>query len=136
MKRLGRIKKLFNLTLTTGLVFIALSKYNVVSAACPGTQIDTALGPVCGDAVGITNFTLRLLIGIGMGIAVFKGTFAIWKWRNSESPDKKQEALRELMAVFTGLVLLFIGIPILAFIGIDILDLGQYGGTTFVDIFR
>jgi hypothetical protein len=71
-----------------------------------------------------------------MGIAVFKGTFAIWKWRNSESPDKKQEAIRELMAVFTGLVLLFIGIPILAFIGIDILDLGQYGGTTFETIFK
>lgn len=104
---------------------------------CPDQMLyDSALGCIPPTTTGITNFTLRLLIGLAMGVAVFKGTFAIWKWRNAESPDKKQEAIKELMAVFMGLVILFIGIPILAFVGIDILNLDQFTNGELAKIFN
>lgn len=100
----------------------------------PDKQIDTALGCVVATPVGVTNFMLRFFIAIGLGIAVIKGGLDIWKWRNSDSPDKKQEASKDLMMVFTGLVLLFLAIPLLKFIGIDVLGLDQFGGGVLKDI--
>lgn len=90
--------------------------------------IQTALGCIVADNVGITVFVIQLLLGIGIGVAVFKGGIAWWKWRNTDSADKKQEAIRELLNIFTGLIIMFLAIPIIYLIGVQIFGLDNLGG--------
>ncbi|MCA9382384.1 hypothetical protein KC660_03190 [Candidatus Dojkabacteria bacterium] len=112
----------------------------IVSADVPkqcadkGT-ISTGLGCVNPSIAGITTFILQLLLGIGVGIGVAKGGLAWWKWRNTESADKKQEAMSELIAIFSGLVIMLLAIPVLRLVGIDILNLDKYGGEKLIELF-
>lgn len=116
-------------------IWILIPTHNVL-AACPNTDyIETGLGCIDPSAAGITTFIMQLLVGIGLGIGVAKGGLAWWKWRNTESADKKQEAIREVMAIFAGLIIIFLALPILRLIGIDIFHIENLGGEEFYRLF-
>ena len=108
-----------------GIVFWMLASSAKIYAA---TSVDTGIGTIVATESGLVIFATRFMIGTGLGIAVIKGGSAIWKWRNAESPDKKQDAASELTTAIVGLMLIFISIPLLRFIGVDILGLNQFGG--------
>lgn len=141
-KDLSIYNKVFTLSLARfiisfgGILIWILIPMNNVSAACPTNDyIETGLGCIDPSAAGITTFVMQLLVGIGLGIGVAKGGLAWWKWRNTESADKKQEAVREIIAIFAGLVIIFLALPILRLVGIDIFHIEGLGGEEFYRLF-
>jgi len=96
---------------------------------CGAEEINTAIGCVpVGSSQGFVGFILPWGIGIAGGIALILIVVASIIIMTSAGDPKKAQAGKELLtSAVGGLILLVFGIFILEFVGVDILNIPEFG---------
>lgn len=108
-------------------VFFALlfPKITPAQIKCGDTGINTAIGCIPFTSEGeLTQFILRIGIGIGGGIAFLLMIYAAFMIMTSSGNPQRLNAGKELLwSAISGLLLLLFSVFILKLIGVDILNI-------------
>ena len=94
------------------------------------TQLNTAIGciPILTTKEAFLSFILKWAVGIGGGIAFLLIIYAGFMIMTSAGNPERLKAGQELLtSAISGLILLIFSVVILKIIGVDILELGQWG---------
>jgi hypothetical protein len=134
MKKLKNKLSLLFIFLSTTLLFIGLitpssANAQVGEGGCGSEEVYTAIGCVpVGDEQPFTEFILGWGVGIAGGIALILIVVAGIMFTTSGGDPKRMQAAKELLtAAIGGLLLLLFGVFILEFIGVDILNIPDFG---------
>ncbi|MCX6706409.1 MAG: pilin [Candidatus Woesebacteria bacterium] len=95
-----------------------------------GTKLKTAIGciPVLSSKEAFLSFVLKWAVGIGGGIAFLLIIYAGFMIMTSAGNPERLKAGQELLtSAISGLILLIFSVVILKIIGVDILELNQFG---------
>lgn len=100
---------------------------------CPGFEnqkLNTAIGciPILTTKEAFLSFVLKWAVGIGGGIAFLLIIYASFMIMTSAGNPERLKAGQELLtSAISGLILLIFSVVILKIIGVDILELDQWG---------
>ena len=100
---------------------------------CPGFEnikLNTAIGcvPVLSSKEDFLSFILKWAVGIGGGIAFLLIVYAGFMIMTSAGNPERLKAGQELLtSAISGLILLIFSVVILKIIGVDILELDNFG---------
>lgn len=99
------------------------------SGGCETDEVNTAIGCIpISDTSALIGFILGWAIGIGGGIAFLLILFAGFQIMTSSGNPDRLKAGQELMtSAIAGLILLIFSVFILKVIGVDILNLPEFG---------
>jgi hypothetical protein len=99
------------------------------SGTCGAEEIETAIGCIpVGNTNSFMGWILGWAVGVGGGIAFLLIVYASFMVMTSQGDPARLKAGQELLtSAISGLIMLIFSVFILRFIGVDILQLGQFG---------
>ena len=113
----------------TSLINPALAHAQLGTGDCGPEEIDSAIGCIpVGGTGGFVGFLLPWGIGIAGGVAFILIIYAGFTVMSSAGNPQRLQAGKELLtAAIGGLLLIIFGVFILEFIGVDLLNIPDFG---------
>ncbi len=102
------------------------------TGSCGDEEIETAIGCIpVGDTNEFMGWVLGWAVGVGGGIGFLLIVYASFMIMTSQGDPARLKAGQELLtSAISGLIMLIFSVFILEFIGVDILNLDNFGFNT------